>query len=72
MSLIDSLLSSLNRGGRRGQLEPSHRRLLDAHWQLSVELQPDTSGGVQPLRQEVTSHDQRHNSDSRQHDPIAG
>src|SRR4051794_25224740 len=71
MSLITKLLSSLNRGGRRGHLEPSHRRLLDAHWQLSVELQPDHRSSRGSRGQEVTSHDQRNRYRTHGNDPFA-
>ena len=36
--------SSVGRGTRRGRLEPSHRRLLDASCESFDELQPDHSG----------------------------
>src|SRR6266446_8496229 len=58
------------RGKSRGHLEPRHRRLLDAQWQLAVELQPNTSHATNPLDQEVTSHDQRHNRYPLRCDPL--
>src|SRR6185437_6140736 len=71
MSLIGSLLSSLNRGGRRGYLEPSHRRLLDAYWQLADELQRDSSNEAPTFEEEVPTHDQRNQRHPIRYQPLA-
>ena len=46
--------SSVGRGRRRGGLEPSHRQLLDASWELLDELQPDHRGN--PFNAAIPPH----------------